>query len=297
LLQKSLLVLLVLSTGFSVFGVSAVVLAKVLEDETANELTTVSPAEVPQEVRIVVAPTEATVDDSSVEDVQAAEDPEEPKEVAEQKDRPSMTVSKSPEVAEVITQLEREKIKAKELVPVPAPTPTPKPKAQSTNVPTVPFYSQFADITAPNWQKVGCGITSLAMLIDYYSDETISVDDLLQKGIAAGAYISSAGWSHQGLINLSKEFGLSGLAVSLSGLSMTDAFNELKRALAEGPVMVSVHYTFEPTNPIPHLVVVNGVKDGKVFYNDPAEKAGGHSLSIEKFEGAWKKRYISIRPV
>jgi len=32
----------------------------------------------------------------------------------------------------------------------------------------VPFYSQFVDISAPAWKKVGCGIASLAMIIDFY---------------------------------------------------------------------------------------------------------------------------------
>lgn len=167
----------------------------------------------------------------------------------------------------------------------------------SAKVFTVPFYSQFSDISSPSWQKVGCGIASLAMLISYYEDEPVSVNGLLEKGISAGAYLDSAGWIHSGLINLSHEYGLDGESRSLADLSMDDAFTALEKELKAGPVMASVHYTFEPTNPIPHLVVVNGVKDGQVFYNDPAEKVGGGSLSIDKFEKAWKKRYIAIRPI
>lgn len=165
------------------------------------------------------------------------------------------------------------------------------------NVYTVPFYSQFADISSPSWQKVGCGIASLAMLIDFYSDDIESVDELLNRGLSAGAFLRDAGWIHQGLINLASKYDLTGESVSLSLLSLDDAFSELEKVLSEGPVMASVHYTFESTNPIPHLVVINGVKDGKVFYNDPAETNGGGSLSVEKFKQAWKKRYIEIRPV
>lgn len=172
-----------------------------------------------------------------------------------------------------------------------------KQRPSSGRVPAVPFYSQFNDISSPSWQKVGCGIASLSMIIDYYSDEAVSVDALLDRGIKAGAYISSAGWSHAGLIGLSRSYGLGGESVSMSDLSMSDAFSKLEKVLEDGPVMVSVHYTFEPTNPIPHLVVVNGVLDGKVIYNDPAEPTGAGSISIEKFQSAWKKRYISIRPV
>jgi predicted double-glycine peptidase len=166
---------------------------------------------------------------------------------------------------------------------------------QSRTIPQLPFYSQFADITSPTWQKVACGIASVAMIIDHYSDEPVVPNTLLQNGIKAGAYIESAGWSHQGLINLAKPYGLDGKSHSLAHLSMTDAFAELSRVVSGEPVMTSVHYTFDPENPIPHLVVVTGVDDAGVHYSDPAESSGNRTLSTEKFKSAWKKRYISIR--
>ena len=57
-----------------------------------------------------------------------------------------------------------------------------------------------------------------------------------------------------------------------------------------------MHYKLDPTNPIPHLVVVNGVEGDTVYYSDPADKSGGESISIDKFKKAWKKRYIAIHP-
>jgi|AntRauTorckE6833_2_1112554.scaffolds.fasta_scaffold02362_13 predicted double-glycine peptidase len=168
----------------------------------------------------------------------------------------------------------------------------------TTDKPTeVPFYSQFTDITKPGWQKIGCGIASIAMLIDYYSDENINVDDLLEKGIANDAYLQDAGWIHSGLIALSNEYGLDGKSISLSYLNKDDALTELKGVVAEGPVMVSVHYTFEPSNPIPHLVIINDIRDGHVHYNDPAEQAGNGTLTFEQFKRGWKQRYIVVRPV
>ena len=170
------------------------------------------------------------------------------------------------------------------------------PMNEQTRVKTVPFYSQFNDISAPEWKKVGCGITSLAMLINYYQPNEVTVDGLLKQGIAAGAYISDAGWSHAGLIGLAQKHGLTGESRSLADLSMENAFAALESEVADGPVMVSVHYMFEPTNPIPHLVVVNAVNDGLVYYNDPAEPSGNGAISISKFKSAWKKRYINIHP-
>lgn len=166
-----------------------------------------------------------------------------------------------------------------------------------TPVPEVPFYSQFTDITAPEWKKVSCGIASVAMVIDYYSELTPVPDVLLAKGIAAGSFLSDAGWTHAGLIDLARPYGLAGSSVSLAGLSVAEAFASFADVVREGPVLASVHYTFEPTNPIPHLVVVTAVQDGLVYYNDPAEPTGGGSLTVDKFKRAWKQRYIEIRPI
>ncbi len=162
----------------------------------------------------------------------------------------------------------------------------------------VPFYSQFADISTPNRKKVGCGVASLAMLIELYNpDHKVSVDQLFEDGLRAGAYLDNAGWIHAGLINLSKGYGLDGQSHGLADMSTNSAFERLKTVLKNGPVIASVHYTFDPQNPIPHLVVVNGIAGDRVYYNDPAEPSGGNHISKDKFIKAWKKRYIEIRPI
>jgi len=162
----------------------------------------------------------------------------------------------------------------------------------------VPFYSQFTDITSPSRKKIGCGVASLAMLIELYvPGEKVSVDNLFDDGLKAGAYLNDAGWIHSGLINLSKKYGLNGKSHGLNHLSKNSAFEKLRTVLEDGPVIASVHYTFDPKNPIPHLVVINSTDGNTVYYNDPAEKTGGNSISKDKFIKAWKKRYIEIRPV
>jgi len=162
-------------------------------------------------------------------------------------------------------------------------------------IPSVPFYSQFRDIHAAEWQKLGCGIASLAMLIDFYKPQNISVNDLLNEGISAGAFIDGAGWSHRGLVLLANAHGLSGANYDLSRLNTDEAFAEFKQFLQEGPVIASVRYKFEATNPIPHLVVINGIDQDFIYYNDPAETSGGKSISIPDFLKSWKKRFIVIR--
>ncbi len=165
----------------------------------------------------------------------------------------------------------------------------------TTSIPSVPFYSQFKDITSPTWQKVGCGVASLAMVIDYYKP-AVPVNTLLKQGVASGAYLKSAGWTYKGLIQLAEKYGLEGNSYDLAALSSNTAFEKLKAHLQDGPVIVSVHYKFDPKSTIPHLVVIDGIEGDMVFYNDPAAKAGQKQIPTSDFLKAWKKRFIVIRP-
>lgn len=163
------------------------------------------------------------------------------------------------------------------------------------HVASVPFYSQFADITSPKWQKVGCGIASLAMVLDYYASST-PVNTLLGQGIAVGAY-SKNGWTYTGLISVAKKYGFYGKIFDLGKSDSKKAFDEFKKQLKNGPVIASVHYKFDPKNPIPHLVVINSIEDNTISYNDPAAKGGDRKISTADFLKAWKKRFIVIRPL
>lgn len=172
-----------------------------------------------------------------------------------------------------------------------------KTPANAVTVPDVPFYSQFKDITSSTWQKVGCGVTSLAMIIDYYNSEAISVNKLLTQGVAMGAYQKNAGWTHKGLVSLSKKYGLDGNNYDLSKLSGEVAFSQFKDFLKDGPVIASVHYKFDVKSTIPHLVVINGIDGDTLYYNDPAAKVGEKKISMADFQKAWKKKFIVVRPI
>lgn len=178
---------------------------------------------------------------------------------------------------------------------VPAPVVAPVAKVPAKKLALVPFYSQFSDITSPTWKKQGCGITSLAMVIGYYKQSSVSVDSLLAEGITAGAY-SDAGWTYSGLISVASKHGMQGSSFDLASSGMTSAYGQFTKALATGPVIASVHYKFDPKSTIPHLVVINSIKDGVVYYNDPAAATGQLQIPVDTFTKAWKMRYIVIRP-
>lgn len=125
--------------------------------------------------------------------------------------------------------------------------------AATTSIPNVPFYSQFADITSAKWKKVGCGIASLAMVIDYYKS-AVPVDTLLKEGIERGAYLTNAGWTYKGLITVAGGYGFKGQSFDLGKSSVKTAFAEFKKSLKDGPVIASVHYKFDPRSTIPHQI-------------------------------------------
>jgi len=160
---------------------------------------------------------------------------------------------------------------------------------------SVPFYSQFRDISDTDWQKRGCGIASLAMVIDFYKPNEVSPDTLLSEGIASRAYQVGAGWIHRGLARLANDHNLAGTSYDLAKKDVDTAFVAFTTALEDGPLIASVHYKFEPNNPIPHLVVITGISGDRVYYHDPAGEKGG-SISKDTFKRAWKKRYIAVRP-
>lgn len=162
-------------------------------------------------------------------------------------------------------------------------------------VPDVPFYSQFVDIKDSEWKKIGCGIASLAMLIEFYKPEMVEINTLLKEGIAAGAYLDGAGWTHKGLSLLAIKYGLKSTTHDLSGLNSDAAFAQFEEYLKNGPVIASVHYKFDINSSIPHLAVINGIEGDNIYYNDPAEKSAGNKISIEDFIKVWKKRFIVVR--
>ena len=165
----------------------------------------------------------------------------------------------------------------------------------NTAIADVPFFSQFADIASPQWQEVGCGITSLAMMIDFYKPNSVSVNDLLQQGVAAGAYDQNAGWNFAGLIQLGQQYGLNGNIIDLSKLKASTALVRLDNYLKSGPLILSIHNRFNPKNILPHLIVVNGIKNNVVYYNDPAAKTGQKKISVTNLLRGWEKKGIVFR--
>jgi hypothetical protein len=173
----------------------------------------------------------------------------------------------------------------------------------------VPFLSQYSDLGDHEWRARGCGITALKMVMDFWHAQnsqyqTVGLDDLLRRGIASGAYLEGIGWRHRGLVELAQNFGYGGFNVdyapqSPNPKSATEAWAMACKELAHGPVMVSVFSRLDPTRGGGHIVVVAGVENDLVAFNDPeelVEREGRRLIAVEKFLPAFKRRYIVIRP-
>ena len=159
----------------------------------------------------------------------------------------------------------------------------------------VPYYSQFQDIPAVEWQKKGCGVASLAMAIDFYKSEDTSVPALLKEAILSGAYVKNVGWSHQGLVNLAAKHGLIGKRHDFTQFKAQKAFLELKYVLNDGPVIASIRNKFDPNATLGHLVVLTGYDDQFVFYHDPAGPKTERKISNAGFLAGWQRVVISVR--
>ncbi len=140
----------------------------------------------------------------------------------------------------------------------------------------IPFYTQssagyqengFASLEeAKEWEDRCCGIVSLKMIAEGILPGQIpSVKELINTGVAAGAYIPGKGWIHYKLVELGRTLGLEGAA------HRGAALDELANTIKQGhPCIISVSPSFmggqadengKPMGKGGHLVVALGLTE------------------------------------
>lgn len=160
------------------------------------------------------------------------------------------------------------------------------------------LYSQYLDLKKTTWQKSGCGIASLGMVINFYKPKKkIDLNELYQKGLDLGGYLKGIGWRHQGIVDVAKNYGFKqSRAFDLAKESLEKASAKLKRELKKGPVIVSV-YSKYIVGRNGHLVVLMGLTDKTALILNPdtrSRKRIAQEVSLDVFWPAWKKRFIVI---
>jgi hypothetical protein len=172
---------------------------------------------------------------------------------------------------------------------------------------TVPYYSQYLDVTNPEWQNRACGVVCLKMLLEAKGAQVPSLDEMIAQGDAIGAY-GESGWKHDGLVALAKQYGVKlscaewrqSETKSLDELNQ-DGINTILRQLEAGsPVIVSIIKNFEIRDKF-HMVLVVGAEmdEGIVkgfYYHDSDSytqtKGANQFVLLPIFANAWRRMAI-----
>jgi len=187
----------------------------------------------------------------------------------------------------------------------------------------IPFYTQQVDFNdvnlqgfkskedAEHWQKRGCGIASVKMIIDgFQRHRGLKLSELygklIYKGLEIGGHCER-GWIHKGLVELAKEYNILGQTFRLSNVSDIQLEIEKNR-----PCIASVSVGFnggrinskgEVIQKGGHLIVVTGVVREKgelkgFIVNHPSSYSGfnweNHFVSVEDFKKSFSGAFMSF---
>ncbi|HAT68831.1 MAG: hypothetical protein A2481_04390 [Candidatus Yonathbacteria bacterium RIFOXYC2_FULL_47_9] len=173
----------------------------------------------------------------------------------------------------------------------------------------ISYYSQYRDVTDPEWQKRACGVVCLKMLLDARGIQTPPLDEMIQDGVTLGAY-SENGWLHDGLIELGakyggnlyrKEFRKKDADPETAERLNHEGIDALLHELEAGrPVIISAIKNFEISNKF-HMVLVVGaeIEEGIVkgfYYHDPGSytdtKGAYQFVPMNIFSKTWRRMAI-----
>ncbi len=162
----------------------------------------------------------------------------------------------------------------------------------------IPYISQLIHIDDTYWTNRACGGTCLLMALKHFGVEIDDYTSFLYQAEKDGYFNTNFGWYHQGLVELSNKYGLTGYRTEGGNIE------DLVHALEDGGIpILSVHKRLFGTKRN-HLVVAAGYSknvEGKtvgLFIHDPEklyhqeepEYVDSRLLDID-----WSHRYIVIK--
>lgn len=171
----------------------------------------------------------------------------------------------------------------------------------------IPYYSLSL---LKGFEGSGCGIVSLAMVLDFISKKRTNIEKLKDEGLLVGARVSKYGWTQEGICSLARNKGLNAyfqefrsVKVDLKnksfkerGVLVNSGIDKIRDLIKKNtPVIVSVSKGFNG-NEETHLVVVTGFNEKGFYFNDSRIKTGGKSIftSFSKFKKYWRKRILVV---
>lgn len=139
---------------------------------------------------------------------------------------------------------------------------------------SVPYYSQFVDVTDPFWMLRGCGAASLKMVAEYQGVTVPNIEELGNEAKERGGYDMQNGWIHNYLVNKAVELGLQAHRTERE----VPIVDEIIASLDAGnPVIVSVEKRVLEQKRF-HLLVIVGYEMGE---DDITESESGIANSYK----------------
>jgi hypothetical protein len=170
-----------------------------------------------------------------------------------------------------------------------------------------PYYSQYEDVEALEWQHRVCGLAAVKMAAEALLGERIvSLDDLIQQGLEKDAYIEGVGWKHDGLIELLKSFAVSAHRAEYKEEGLEDdGISAMTSALSDGGLVITSVAPGFGDNDGSHLILLTGFRRNEAgelegfYYNDPGcrNEQDGKDLFVDRlrFLEYWRKLVIFVQ--
>jgi uncharacterized protein YvpB len=184
----------------------------------------------------------------------------------------------------------------------------------------VPYYSQKLDVSNNDWKNKACGITSLKMLLDFFSvKQAPSIDELIKELEFVGERIRE-GVTHETIVILLRNHGINAYRQEFKSHEINikngkvesnryekklidSGINKIvENLINELPVIISAVKKFKEKDK-PHLVLIIGFEKDEnsvkgFYYNDPDSNIvdGGKNLFVDlkTFKEHWRKMAIFV---
>lgn len=172
---------------------------------------------------------------------------------------------------------------------------------------SVPYYSQYRDVTNPEWQSRGCAIACLKMALDFeapnFNTTIPTLDELIQDGIDIKAF-SKEGWLHKGIVFLSHNHGIPAYQEEFRSMDgrlakglVAVGYQKLLKRLEEGKTaIVSIEKGFEEGGSF-HQVLLVGHEGENFLYHEPEAKDNTGSfrqIGDDDFLAHWRHLAIFV---
>ncbi|MCR4313681.1 MAG: hypothetical protein NUV84_00335 [Candidatus Uhrbacteria bacterium] len=173
----------------------------------------------------------------------------------------------------------------------------------------VPLYTQCWDLDAwqdlgyanredaEYWQRSSCGILCVKMVMDGLREGAVphTIKELIDIGVANGAYADATGWSHDGLVELLQSFSFVAQRGSFS-------VGALREALASGALpIVSIKWAFQNTKTLKERILFWKKYGGHLAVLVGYEEERGHLTGFyvhhtsKIFEQNWEARFVPLK--